>query len=315
MRIVLCAGAALLLPSAALGQAMTHDHGAPATATEMPPAETPSPETAEAPAEDPHAMHGGEMHHGAPGLPAGTGTAPSAATDWAADSYYDPVEMARVRAGLWREHGGARLSQVMFNLAEYQVRQGRDGYRWDGEGWFGGDLDRLVVRSEGDGRFGQGVDRAEVQALYSRAIGPYFNLQAGIRQDLSPHPARTHAVLGVEGLAPYWFDVAAAVFLSTTGDVLARVEGYYDQRITQRLILQPRVELNLAAQDVPENGIGAGLSDAELGLRLRYEITREFAPYVGVTYDRAFGGTARLARRAGDGTGAASLVAGVRIWF
>lgn len=219
------------------------------------------------------------------------------------------------RRDLRNEHGGGTFSQVMVNLAEYQVRDGRDGFRWDGEAWFGGDLDRLVIKSEGEGGFGDGVEDAEVQALYSRTIGPYFNFQAGVRYDFKPNPSRTYATLGFEGLAPYWFDVEGAVFLSDKGDVLGRLEGSYDQRITQRLILQPRVEFNLAAQDVPENGIGSGLSDVELGLRLRYEFKREFAPYVGVSYDRKLGDSARFARADSEDVGGVSLVLGVRTWF
>jgi copper resistance protein B len=109
--------------------------------------------------------------------------------------------------------------------------------------------------------------------------------------------------------------VEGALFLSTKGDLLARAEAYYDQRITQRLILQPRAELNFAAQDVPENRIGSGLSNAELGLRLRYEITREFAPYIGVSWDRKTGATARYARADGETAGTTSFVAGIRTWF
>ena len=122
-------------------------------------------------------------------------------------------------------------------------------------------------------------------------------------------------MLGFEGLAPYWFEVEGAVFVSDRGDVRGRLEGYYDHRITQRLILQPRAELKFAAQDVPENRIGSGLSNAELGLRLRYEIRREFAPYVGVSWDRRFGDTARYARADGDRATSKSIVAGVRVWF
>ncbi|MGJ3626365.1 copper resistance protein B [Sphingomonas sp. MMS24-JH45] len=177
------------------------------------------------------------------------------------------------------------VSQAMLNIAEVQIRDGRDGYRWDGEYWVGGDIHRLAIKTEGEGTFG-GEAGGEVQALYSRAIGPYFNLQAGVRQDLAPGADRTYASVGVEGLAPYWFDVEATAFLSDKGDLLARLEGYYDQRITQRLILQPRVEMNLSAQDVPASGLGTGVTDAEIGLRLRYEIAREFGPYVGVSWER-----------------------------
>lgn len=248
-------------------------------------------------------------------LPAGSAPAPRPPMDHYADRQFPPAEMARARRKMMAEEGGQTLSQVMFNLAEYQARQGRDGYRWDGEAWFGGDINRLTLKSEGEGAFRDGVEAAEIQALYSRAIGPYFNLQAGVRYDFKPNPSRAYVVLGFEGLAPYWFEVEGAAFLSDKGDLLGRVEGYYDQRLTQRLVLQPRVEFNFAAQDVPENRIGAGLSNAELGLRLRYEITRQFAPYVGVSYDAKSGQTARYARDDGEDPTTTSFVAGVRIWF
>ncbi|KRB78997.1 copper resistance protein CopB [Sphingomonas sp. Root710] len=248
-------------------------------------------------------------------LPAGSVPAPRPPMDHYADRQFPPAEMALARRKMMAEEGGQTLSQVMFNLAEYQARKGRDGYRWDGEAWFGGDINRLTLKTEGEGAFRDGVEAAEIQALYSRAIGPYFNLQAGVRYDFKPNPSRAYAVLGFEGLAPYWFEVEGAVFLSDKGDLLGRVEGYYDQRLTQRLVLQPRVELNFAAQDVPENRIGAGLSNAELGLRLRYEITRKLAPYVGVSYDAKSGQTARYARDDGEDPTTTSFVAGVRIWF
>jgi len=275
---------------------------------------------------DPHAGHDmsampgmpadvGSMATGGTALPAGDAPAPAAPEPDYADRIWGRAAMMPARDTLRSEHGGGAFSQIMFNLAEYQVRDGRDGFRWDGEGWFGGDINRLVVKSEGSGGFGEGVDDAEIQALYSRAIGPYFNLQAGVRYDFKPNPSRTYATVGFEGLAPYWFEVEGALFLSDKGDVLGRLEGYYDQRITQRLILQPRAEINLAAQDVPENGIGSGLSDIELGLRLRYEVKREFAPYVGISYDRKIGDSARFARADDEDVGSVSFVAGVRTWF
>lgn len=247
--------------------------------------------------------------------PAGDAPPPPPPTDLAAARFHDPVAMAAADRAMRREHGGMRFDQIIFNLAEVQVRRGRDGYHWDGEGWFGGDIDRLVVKTEGEGGFGRRVDAAEVQALYARAIDPYWNVQAGIRQDLGAGARRTYATIGLEGLAPYWFDVEGAVFVSDRGDVLARGEAWYDQRLTQRMILQPRVELNLAAQDVPASRIGAGLSTAELGLRLRYEIRREFAPYVGVSWERRYGDTARYARARGETTGGVALALGVRTWF
>jgi copper resistance protein B len=238
---------------------------------------------------------------------------PPPAKDHAADRYYDPAIMAAARVQLRQEHGGTGFSMVMANLAEYQARAG-GGYRWDGQGWVGGDLNRFVVKSEGEGSGRDGLDTAELQGLSSHAIGPYFDLQAGVRQDVAPR-ARTYATVGFQGLAPYWFDVAGALFLSTQGQLLGRLESTYDLRLTQRLILQPRAELNFAAQNSAETRTGSGLSNAELGLRLRYEITREFAPYIGVSWDRKVGKTADYARARGDDVGGASFVAGIRAWF
>lgn len=269
-------------------------------------------------------MDHGQMDHSKmgqmPGMPGmdeqvGQEAAPPPPEDHAADRLFDPAVMAAARSQLRKEVGGGTFSMVMLNLAEYQVRNGEDGYRWEGEAWFGGDINRVVFKSEGEGGIRSGVDTAEIQALYSRAIGPYFDLQAGVRQDLEPIPRRTYFALGVEGLAPYWFETNAALFLSTEGDLVARLEGTYDFRLTQRLILQPRAELNLSAQDIPETDIGAGLSNLELGLRLRYEVRREFAPYIGVSFDRKFGGTADFARQRGDSVEQVSFVVGVRAWF
>ncbi|NNM77776.1 copper resistance protein B [Sphingomonas sp. ID1715] len=247
-------------------------------------------------------------------LPAGNAPAPPVPADHAADRVFGPQQMMEARHHL-AQHGGQTFSQVLLNIAEYQIHSGRDGYRWDGEAWWGGDINRLWLKSEGEGELRRGLDTADVQALYSRAIDPYFNLQAGIRQDFGRGPKRTYATVGIEGLAPGFFEVEGALFLSNKGDVLARTEGYYDQRITQRLVLQPRAELNFAAQDIPETGTGSGLVDAEFGLRLRYEIRREIAPYIGVSYLRKTGDTARFARASGEDVHATSFVIGLRAWF
>jgi copper resistance protein B len=249
-------------------------------------------------------------------LPPGNKPAPAPPGDHLADRFWGADAMANSRENdLRRKHGGMTNYQVLFNLAEYQARKGSDGYRWDGEAFIGGDINRLWLKSEGEGGFGKSLESAEVQALYSHALDPYWNLQAGIRYDFKPNPSRTYATIGIEGLAPYQFEVEGALFLSDKGDVLARAEGYYDQRITNYFVLQPRVEANFAAQDVRETGIGSGLTDLEAGLRLRYEGRREFAPYIGVSWERQFGDTARFSRARGDDTGGFSFVAGVRTWF
>lgn len=265
----------------------------------------------QAPAADAHAGHDGPATDG--DIP--TGTVPPVPADHAADAFYDSAEMARARAAMLKESGGMAFSQLMLDRLEYRMGKGADGYHWEGEGWIGGDINRFAFKTEGEGAFGGPLERAEVQALYSRAIDPWFNLEAGVRHDIRPDPRRTYAVVGIEGLAPYWFEVSAQAFLSNRGDAHLRLEGSYDQRISQRLILQPAAEINVAAQDVPELGIGSGVSDVELGLRLRYEFAREFAPYVGVNWERKLGDTARFARADGERASATSLVMGVRFWF
>jgi copper resistance protein B len=248
-------------------------------------------------------------------LPAGNAPAPAVPVANAADAVYGTAAMNMGRHHLNYMHGAQKLSKVMVNLAEAQFGKGPTAFEWDAEGWYGGDIDRLWVKSEGEGAFGRSIEKAEVQALYSKAVGPYFNLQAGIRYDIRPDPSRAFAVAGFEGLAPGFFDVEGALFLSNKGELMARLEGSYDQRITQRLILQPRAELNFAAQSTRAIGVGAGLSDAELGMRLRYDIRREFSPYVGVQYKWAFGDTRRFLRDERERAGGWSLLSGIRFWF
>jgi len=268
----------------------------------------------EQPTSDPHAGH--DMSEVA--RPADPPVAPPppeafSGPEHAGTTVYDPQLFEQKRQEvLLAEHGGFATGMLLVDRLEYRVR---DGYVWDAESWYGGDYDRLWLKSEGEGAFGESPEQAEVQALYSRAIDPWFNLQAGLRHDFRPDPERTHLVLGIQGLAPYWFEVDGSLFLSDEGALTARFEAEYDQRITQRLILQPAVEIDLALQDVPELGIGAGLSSAEAGLRLRYEIAPEFAPYVGIEYERAFGDTADFARAAGEDVGGWSLLVGLRTWF
>ena len=233
----------------------------------------------------------------------------------AADTVFDASVMAGAREDLRSEQGEFRTYWVMVDQLEARIREGEDGYLWDAQGWYGGDINKLWVKTEGEGNFGESPEAAEVQALWSRAITPWFDFQAGVRYDFRPDPERAHLVVGLQGLVPYQFEIDAAAFLSGEGDLTARFEAEYDQRITQRLILQPRMEFELAAQDVPEIGIGSGLSTLEAGFRLRYEFVREFAPYVGVEYERAFGDTADFRRSAAEDVGGWSLLAGIRVWF
>jgi copper resistance protein B len=246
-------------------------------------------------------------------LPVGDVARPPVILDHAADAVYGVASMSKARDTLSDEHGGGLISKVMTNIFEVTAASGDEGYRWDLEGWYGGDLHRVVLKTEGEGTRDD-VDSAELQVLYSRAMGRYTDLQAGIRYDFEPD-GTAYATVGVESLFPYWFDVEGALFLSERGDAFARLEGSYDVRFTQRLILQPRLEVTLSAQDVPNSEIGSGFSSAEVGLRLRYDIRREFAPYLGVNYERSVGRTADLVRaRAGD-VDETTIVLGLRAWF
>jgi len=264
------------------------------------------------------AMDHGAMDHGAldmPAIPQGpppasAGSGPPRAADaiWGADA------MRASRDALRAENGGMNVFWLQADRAEYRAREGGDEYLWDVQGYYGGDLNKFWFKSEGEGTFGESPESAEIQGLWSHAIGPWWDLQAGVRQDLTG-PERTHAIVGVQGLAPYMFEVDAAAFLSTKGDLTARVEAELDQRITQRLILQPRVEVNLSAQDIPELRVGAGLDSVELGLRLRYEFAREFAPYVGIEQEWKVGQSADYASLAGEDPSVTNYVVGVRFWF
>lgn len=270
-----------------------------------------------APATDPQAWHS------MPG-PAASDAPPVAppppdafsGPEHSATTVFEPQLFLRKREEeLIQEHGGYVTWMFLADQLEYQAQDGRDGYKWDLQAWYGGDYDKLWLKSEGEGEFGRSPEQAEVQVLYSRTIDPWFNIQAGVRHDFRPDPERTHLVVGIQGLAPYWFEVDGQLSLSNKGDVAARFEAEYDQRITNKLILQPAVEVNLAAQDVPEIGIGSGLSTAAVGARLRYEFVPEFAPYIGVEYERAFGDTADFRRAADEDVGGWTMLSGIRLWF
>ncbi|UOR15095.1 copper resistance protein B [Qipengyuania aquimaris] len=232
----------------------------------------------------------------------------------AADAIFGAEAMAEARANNHATHGDMLTGTLMAERLEARFKDGEEGFLWDLQGWYGGDIDKFVLKSEGEGEFGGEIEDAEIQALWGHAIGPFFDLQAGARIDLEPD-TRSHLVLGIQGLAPYMWHVDGALFLSDRGDLTSRIEGEYDQKITQALILQPRVELELSAQDIPERAIGAGLTKIEPGLRLRYEIAREFAPYVGVEYEAKLGETADIARAAGEDPDALVALVGIRAWF
>jgi copper resistance protein B len=274
-------------------------------------------------AADPHAGHSAAPadehagHSTTPAIDPPVTPPPPAAfsgPEHAADLFWDRADQARSREWMRREHGALPAYRLLFDRIETKVGKGADGFELDGEGWYGGDIDKAWFKAEAEGEWGERLEEAEVQALWSHAIDPWFDLQTGIRVDLKPD-ARPYLVAGVQGLAPYWIEVDAAAFLSDKGDLTARVEAEHDMRITQTLVLQPRAELEFALQDVPRERLGAGLSTVELGARLRYQFRPEFAPYIGFSFERAIGNSGRFRRLAGEDDGGFSLLAGIRTWF
>jgi copper resistance protein B len=184
---------------------------------------------------------------------------------------------------------------------------------WQGEGWYGGDYDKLWVRTEGDE--GAETDAARIEAFWNRIVTRWWSVQAGVREDFTGGPSRTWAGVGLEGLAAYWFNVEATVYVGDSGRTAARLWSTYELLLTQRLILEPEAEVNLYGKADPARHLGSGLSELDAGLRLRYEFRRELAPYVGVVWQRLFGGTADFARVGARRVDGAQFTAGIRVWF
>ena len=206
------------------------------------------------------------------------------------------------------------LLMAILDQLETRDAAGDNTLSWDGEGWLGKDLHKFWFKTDGERTAGN-TDEAELQFLYSKAIARYWDFQLGVRHEFEPSPSRSWVAVGFKGLAPYFFDIDAAAFVGESGRIAFRFEAEYDLLLTQRLILTPDIEFNLYGQNDPDVGIGAGLSDIEAGLRLRYEIRRQFAPYVGVNWSRLFGSTADFAKLTGKDTSEAQLVIGLRAWF
>jgi copper resistance protein B len=197
---------------------------------------------------------------------------------------------------------------------EWRDREGDDLLLWDVEAWLGGDYHKLYFESEGEVVDGE-AEKANAELLYSRTIHSFWDLQAGFRHDFKPRPTRSFVAFGVQGLAPHWFEVDATAYLSDRGDLSAVLEVEYDLLLTQRLILQPRLETAVAVQEVEELNIGSGFNEIELGLRLRYEITRKFAPYIGLSWSRKLGKTADLVGADGEEVESTDFIAGVKLWL
>ena len=177
------------------------------------------------------------------------------------------------------------FAHVILNELEGRWNGSNTEFRWEGQGWVGTDYDKLWIKSEGTLQGNGTLEDGQDQFLYSRAIATYFDLQGGLRSDLDSRPTRNWAAFGIQGLAPYFFDLEVTGFVGGEGRLAAKLEASYDLLLTQRLILQPQIELNVYSKGDPVRLVGAGFSDIDTGLRLRYEFSRKFAPYIGVVYE------------------------------
>jgi copper resistance protein B len=207
------------------------------------------------------------------------------------------------------------VGMLLLDRLEYMhARDSANALAIDGEAWYGHNLDKLWLKFEGE-RWGGRLQDLRTEALWAHAVAPFWDAQLGVRHDFGTGPGRTWAAVGVEGVAPYWFETEATLYVGQGGRTAARVAFEYEARFTQRLILQPSLEANLYGRDDPQRGIGSGLADVEAGMRLRYEIRREFAPYVGLVWRQRFGRSRDYARAQGEPADDLQLVAGVRVWF
>jgi copper resistance protein B len=290
-------GACRLMAGLALAGVMA---GAPAAVAQTPPAPPPA---------DPHAGH-------QPAAPASPGVTEAEAQDLPP---FIPVPTDADRAAAFPDVHRHETSdnavnwQVLFDQLEWQQGGRTDDVSWDTTSWLGTDIHRVWFRAEGDrakGRF----EQAQLQLLYGRAVSRWWQAVAGVRQDLRAGAPRTAAALGLVGLAPYWFHVEASLFAEPNGRAHLRLETEYELLVTNRLVLQPLAEVEIYTRPDREQQLGRGLSTLDAGVRLRYEIRREFAPYVGVVWHRTFFETSTLHRAAGRRDQGVAAVVGVRVW-
>ena len=299
--IALTTSVALLLAAAASRAA--EDHSAHQQHEQSPPA---AEDQTQQPGEVEHAQHAG---------PADDEPTESERRHIPPDPPQHPMgEMSNERMiELMQMEDNAPLGMALLDELEWQEVDDRDALHWDGEFWYGNDFDKAWLRTEGNLVAGEYDGLAEL--FWDRIIARWWHVQAGVRQDFGEGPSRTWAAFGVEGLAPSWFEVQATLYVGEDGRTAARFSGEYELFMTQRLILQPKIEFDLYGKDDPRNALGAGLADSEIGLRLRYEIRREFAPCVGLVWTRSYGKTEDFARAAGHDTDDLQFVAGLRMWF
>ena len=289
---VSCFAASVLLLLAAAARAQEHDHSQhaqqPPAGAQPPPAQRPSTD----------ADRTSEREHIAPDPPA-------------AQMPDMPYAQMTTMMGM---DDRAPIGQVVFDESEWQRADSRNAYSWDAHAWFGNDYTKLWLTTEGERRSGV-TENADAELLVDRIVARWWSVRAGVRHDFGEGPQRDWVAVGVQGIAPYFFDVAATAYVGEGSRAALRVKTDYDLLLTQRLILRPSLELNLYSKNDAARGIGSGLSSGEFGLRLRYELRREFAPYIGLNAVRRFGKTRDYTQAAGDDATHLQWVAGVRFWF
>ena len=206
------------------------------------------------------------------------------------------------------------VTKIMIDQLENRYSNGNEVLILEGMAWVGKDLEKLMIKAEVEQVKGV-THELELQALYSRAVDPYWDFQIGIRQDQKPIPKRNWLAIGFMGVAPYWFEVDSTLFIGESDQVGLRFSAEYEWMITQRWVLSPELEFNIHSKDDEATGTGSGLSNSQLGLRLRYEIKREFSPYIGVNWNHKYGKTATFAKSEGEKVDGSQFVLGIRAWF
>ena len=211
-------------------------------------------------------------------------------------------------------HPDSAVGHLAFNRLEAWDTDHGSGQAWEASGWYGGDIHRIWLRSEGERADGH-TGSASLELLYGRSVSAWWDVLAGIRHDFAPGRSQDWLAVGVQGLAPYLVEVSATAYLGESGRSMLGLELEYELLLSNRLILQPMLEATVHGKADPARGVGSGLSTVEAGLRLRYEVHRRFAPYLGVVHERSFGETAAMRRDAGGSGRDTHLVAGIRFWF
>jgi copper resistance protein B len=214
-----------------------------------------------------------------------------------------------------RIHDDPLMAKVQLEKLEAaRTNHGEHFQDWDGRIWAGYNLNKLWLRTEGTITKGK-TEEGNAELLWGHAISPFWDSMLGFSRDLASGPSRNWLALGVQGVAPYEFETEATLYLGPSGRTAFRFKTSQEWLFTQRLILTPELEMNFYGKNDPSHNLGSGLSDGAISLRLRYEVSRKFAPYVGVKSQRTFGKTASMAEAEGASVSQQSLVAGIKVWF